>query len=122
GGAAFAVAIAGLTAGAGRALALAARWSAVLGLAVIVVNALVAQRGATIVVRGWELPLLGRLDVSAEALAEGGVLALRIAVVFAAFAVHTASVDPDRILRLVRPLARHSALTASLIARLVPVA
>ena len=61
-------------------------------------------------------------DVSAEALAEGGVLALRIVVVLMAFAVHSACVDPDRMLRLLRPLARHSALTATLIARLVPLA
>jgi energy-coupling factor transport system permease protein len=39
-----------------------------------------------------------------------------------AFAVHSASVDPDRVLRLMRPLARRSALTATLIARLVPLA
>ena len=50
------------------------------------------------------------------------MLALRIAVVLAAFAVHSACVDPDRVLRLLRPLARHSALTATLIARLVPLA
>ena len=69
-----------------------------------------------------ELPVLGQIDVSAEALAEGGVLALRIAVVFCAFAVHSACVDPDRVLRLLRPIARHSALTATLITRLVPLA
>ena len=39
-----------------------------------------------------------------------------------AFAVHAACVDPDRVLRLLRPLARRSALTATLIARLVPLA
>jgi energy-coupling factor transport system permease protein len=50
------------------------------------------------------------------------VLALRIVVVLMAFAVHTACVDPDRTLRLLRPLARRSALTATLIARLVPLA
>ena len=43
-------------------------------------------------------------------------------VVLAAFAVHSACVDPDRMLRLLRPLARHSALTATLITRLVPLA
>jgi energy-coupling factor transport system permease protein len=38
------------------------------------------------------------------------------------FFVHTASVDPDRMLRLLRPVARHSAMTAALIARMVPLA
>ena len=117
-----AVAVAGLAAGAGRALALALRWGAALGVLIVAVNGIASQRGDTILVRGWEVPVLGSLDVSAEALAEGGVLALRIVVVMMAFFVHSASVDPDRVLRLLRPIARHSALTATLIARLVPVA
>jgi energy-coupling factor transport system permease protein len=117
-----AVAIAGLAAGATRALGLALRWGAALSVLIVAVNAIASQRGDTILIRGWELPVLGRLDVSGEALAEGGVLALRIVVVMMAFFVHTACVDPDRILRLLRPVARHSALTATLIARLVPVA
>jgi energy-coupling factor transport system permease protein len=75
-----------------------------------------------VVFHGLWLPLLGATDVSAEAFAEGGILALRVVVVLMAFAVHSASVDPDRVLRLLRPLARRSALTATLIARMVPLA
>lgn len=116
------VVVAGLAAKAGRALLASARWGLWLGVFIVIVNGLVAQRGATVVVNGLWLPLLGPTDVSAEALAEGGVLALRILVVLMAFAVHAASVDPDRVLRLLRPLARRSALTATLIARLVPLA
>jgi energy-coupling factor transport system permease protein len=121
-GAGTAVVVAGLGAGAGRALAASARWAAALGMLIIVVNGIASQRGETILVRGWDLPLLGQIDVSAEALAEGAVLALRIGVVLGAFAVHSARVDPDRLLRLVRPLAAHSALTAALVTRLVPLA
>ena len=121
-GCAAAVAIAGLAAGARRALALAARWGATLGVVIVAVNAIASQRGDTILVRGPDVPILGTVDISTEALAEGGVLALRIAIVVAAFAVHTACVDPDRLLRLARPLARRSALTATLIARLAPLA
>jgi energy-coupling factor transport system permease protein len=116
------VVVAGLAAKAGRALRASARWGLGLGILIVVVNGLVAQRGDTVVVNGLWLPLLGQTDVSAEALAEGGVLALRILVVMMAFAVHSASVDPDRVLRMLRPLARRSALTATLIARLVPLA
>jgi len=122
GGCAAAVAIAGLAAGARAALVLAARWGATLGLVIVAVNVVASQRGDTILVRGPDLPILGTIDISAEALAEGGVLALRIAIVVAAFAIHTACVDPDRLLRMARPMARHSALTATLIARLAPLA
>jgi energy-coupling factor transport system permease protein len=116
------VVVAGLAAKAGRALAASARWGLSLGVFIVIVNGLVAQRGDTVVVYGLWLPLLGHTDVSGEALAEGGVLALRILVVLMAFAVHAACVDPDRVLRMLRPLARRSALTATLIARLVPLA
>jgi energy-coupling factor transport system permease protein len=121
-GAGAAVVVAGMLAGAGRALATAARWGATLGVLIVIVNGLASQRGDTILVRGGEAPVLGRVDISAEALVEGGMLALRIAVVIAVFAVFTACVDPDRVLRLLRPLARHSALTATMITRLVPLA
>ena len=119
---ALAVVIAGLLAGTGRALAVSARFAAWLGLLMVVTNAIASQRGETILVRGPELPVLGTLDVTAEAIAEGGILALRVAIVIAAFAVFTAAVDPDRVLRLLRPIARRSALTATLVVRLVPLA
>jgi energy-coupling factor transport system permease protein len=117
-----AVVIAGLAAGARSALLLAGRWTAALGVLIVIVNAIASQRGETILVRGWDLPVLGQVDVSGEALVEGAILALRIGVVFAAFAVHSTCVDPDRTLRLLRPVARHSALTATLITRMVPLA
>jgi energy-coupling factor transporter transmembrane protein EcfT len=118
----LAVAVAGIASGATRALALALRWGAALAILIVIVNAIASQRGDTILVRGWDLPVLGQIDISAEAIAEGAVLALRIVVVMMAFFVHTARVDPDRMVRLVRPVARHSAMTATLLARLVPLA
>ena len=69
-----------------------------------------------------EWPLFGQVDVTAEAIAAGAVLGLRAAVVMVAFAVYSACVDPDRVLRALRPLAGRSALTATLVSRLVPVA
>jgi hypothetical protein len=38
------------------------------------------------------------------------------------FAVYSACVDPDRVLRALRPLARRSAMTAGLVTRMVPLA
>jgi energy-coupling factor transport system permease protein len=122
GAAGAAAVVAGLAGRAGRALAVTARWGVTLGVFIVLVNGLVAQRGDTVVVNGLWFPLIGTTDVTAEALAEGGVLALRIIVVMLAFAVHSACVDPDRVLRMLRPLARRSALTATLISRLVPLA
>ncbi len=121
-GVGVAVVVAGLLADVGPALRLAGRWGLVLGAFVVAINVIASQRGDTILIRGFDLPVLGQIDISAEALVEGAVLALRITVVFAAFAVLSACVDPDRMMRLIRPLAPHSALTATLITRLVPLA
>ncbi len=98
------------------------RFGAYLAVTVIVVNVIVSQRGDTVLLRGWDLPVVGQIDVSAEALAEGGVLALRILVALIVFAVWSACVDPDRVLRGVRPLAARSALAATVVTRLVPLA
>jgi len=121
-GAGAAVAVAGLAAGVRAALALSLRWGLWLGVVMIVVNVLVTDRGETVLVRGWDVPVLGPMDVTLESIAAGAILAERILVVTMAFAVWSACVDPDRVLRVVRPLARHSALTATLVSRMVPVA
>lgn len=113
---------AGIVSGARESVHRPLRWALGLAAMVVAVNAIVSQRGSTILLRGWELPLVGQIDVSAEALAEGGVLALRIVVALLVFAVWSACVDPDRVLRVIRPIASRSALTATLIARLVPLA
>jgi energy-coupling factor transport system permease protein len=117
-----AAALAGWSAGAGSAVRVALRMGLTLALLIVVVNALVVDRGETVLLRLGELPLLGRVDVTAEALAEGAILGLRAGVAMIAFAVYSACVDPDRVLRAVRPFAGRSALTAALISRLVPVA
>src|SRR5207344_36907 len=105
-----------------RAVRAALRMGVGLALLIVVVNGLVVNRGETVLARLGEWPLLGRLDITAEALAEGLVLGLRAAVVMVACAVYSACVDPDRVLRALRPLAGRSALTATLVSRLVPVA
>jgi energy-coupling factor transport system permease protein len=71
-------------------------------------------------VRGPEVPLFGALDVTLEAVVYGGIAALRVLVVVLAFAVCSAAVDPDEMLRGLRRLAPRSALTASLATRMVP--
>lgn len=112
---------AGLLAGARRAVRAALWMGLTLALLIVVVNALVVGRGETVLARLGDVPLLGDV-VTAEAIAEGAVLGLRAAVVMVAFAVYSACVNPDAVLRALRPVAGRSALTASLVSRLVPVA
>jgi energy-coupling factor transport system permease protein len=113
---------AGALAGAGRAAVVRAAPLALAFAAVIVaINALVTREGLTVVFRAGTVPGLGRLDVTAEALAYGGVLALRALVILAAAGLFAAAIDPDELLRAMRRRSLRSGVTAALAARLVPV-
>jgi energy-coupling factor transport system permease protein len=115
-------ALAGIWAGAGRAVKAALRLALPAFVLMVVVNALVSHRGDTVLVRGWDMPVLGNTDVTLESLAEGAKLGMLVAAVIVAFAVYSACVDPDRVLRALRPVARRSAMTAGLVTRMVPLA
>ncbi len=114
--------LAGLLAGAREAVRAAIWLGLSIALPIVVVNALVVSRGETVLLRLGEWPLLGQVNVTAEAIADGAIFGLRAVVVMIAFAVYSACVDPDRVLRALRPFAGRSALTATLVSRLVPVA
>jgi energy-coupling factor transport system permease protein len=120
-GALGAVVGAGIGAGLASELARAARLALPLVGLITLVNPLVYHEGLTLLVAGPRVPVLGRLDITLEALAYGGVAGLRVMVVVLAFAIYAAAVDPDELLRLFRRLSFRSSLTASLATRLVPV-
>ncbi|MFL5897445.1 MAG: CbiQ family ECF transporter T component [Solirubrobacterales bacterium] len=117
-----AASVAGLLAGARGAVRAALRMGLSLALLIVVVNALVVSRGETVVARLGDWPWFGQVDVTLEAIVAGLSYGLRAAVAMVAFAVYSACVDPDRVLRALRPLAARSALTATLVSRLVPLA
>lgn len=118
----FGAAIAGYGCGAARAVDFSLKLGGFLALTMIVVNALVTSRGATVLARLGDWPLLGQVDVTAEAIAAGAVIGLRVMGTMVVIGIWSACVDPDRILQAVHGVARRSALTATLISRLVPLA
>jgi energy-coupling factor transport system permease protein len=111
---------AGAGAGVGRELRRAAVVGVPLALLIVVVNALVSQEGLTLLVRGGSF-LGRRWDVTLEATVYGGIAGLRVLLLVLAFALFSAAVDPDELLRVLRRVSYRSALTASLCTRLVPV-
>jgi energy-coupling factor transport system permease protein len=117
-----AAALAGVLAGARLAVRAALKMALSLALLVAIVNALATSRGETVVARLGHWPLLGRVDVTLEAIVSGVSYGLVAAATIVAAAVYSACVNPDRVLRALRPLAGRSALTATLVSRLVPVA
>jgi energy-coupling factor transport system permease protein len=84
-------------------------------------NPLVSRSGVTVLLRGGEVPVFGQLDVTLEATAYGGILFLRGLILIGAFALHSAAVDPDDLLRSFRRTSFRGALTAALATRMVPV-
>lgn len=114
--------LAGALAGVTGAVKFALRIGFALTVLMIVVNGLVVSRGSTVILRLGEWPLLGRVDVTLEALAAGAVIGLRALAVMVLASVYSAAVDPDRVLRALRPWLRRSALTAGLASRLLPLA
>jgi energy-coupling factor transport system permease protein len=95
-------------------------WAVPFGLAIVLVNAIVVRDGLTVIARGGTLPWLGSLDVTLEATVYGLVLGLRALIVIGIFALHSAAVDPDELLRAFRRVSFRSALTATLATRMVP--
>ena len=67
------------------------------------------------------MPGLGRLDITAEALAYGGMLGLRAAVIVLAAALLTVTVDADELLRGMRARSLRAGVTAALATHLIPV-
>jgi energy-coupling factor transport system permease protein len=118
----LAACLAGRLAGARVAVRAALRMGLWLGFAIVVVNSLVVDRGETVLARLGHWPILSQVDITLETIVAGVSIGLRAAVTMVAFGVYSACVDPDRVLRALRPLAARSALTATLVSRLVPVA
>lgn len=114
--------IAGYGCGGRRAVNFSLKLGGFLALTMVVVNALVVSRGATVLARLGDWPVLGRVDVTAEAIAAGALIGLRAMGTMVVIGIWSACVDPDRILQAVHGVARRSALTATLISRLVPLA
>ncbi len=121
GATALAIVLAGVAAGVGRELLRAARFAVVLGLGVMIINALVVRDGLTVILRLGDLPVLGQTDVTLEATAYGAILGLRAVALILCGALYTAAVDPDEILRLFRRVSFRSALTATIGTRMVPI-
>lgn len=113
--------LAGTAAGAGRPLRRALLLAAPFALVIALLNPLVTHDGLTVIARLGSAPVLGRIDVTLEALVYGGVLGLRALALILCAALYAAVVDPDEVLRLFRRVSFRSALTATLATRMVPV-
>jgi energy-coupling factor transport system permease protein len=109
-------------AGVGRKLVRAAGTSAlpILVLSVLV-NVAVNRGGLTVFARLGDWGVLGQMNLTVESLVYGLVFGLRLMVVTLACLLVVCAADPDELLFACRRISPHSALTAALTTRLIPV-
>jgi energy-coupling factor transport system permease protein len=115
------VAAAGAAAGVGRSVGRAALLALPVAVAIALINALVSRNGLTVIVRLGDLPVLGQTDITLEATVYGAILGLRAMALILCGVLYTLAVDPDEVLRLFRRVSFHSALSAALATRMVPI-
>jgi len=105
----------------GRRLARSLRTALIVAAPIVLVNVLVSRQGLTVFARLGDLGPFGRGDLTIEALAYGGVIALKVTLLILITALAGLTVDPDELLRIVRRWSFRSALTATLATRMLPV-
>lgn len=89
---------------------------------VMILNPLVAQNGSTVLFYGPELPVIGRLRITLEAICYGATMGVRLMAVILAFALYNAVVHPDKVTGLFSRFAWKSSLVVSLATRMIPTA
>jgi energy-coupling factor transport system permease protein len=111
----------GWGAGVGPRLARSLRTATIVALPIVLVNVLVSRQGLTVFARLGDLGPFGQGDLTVEAAAYGGVIALKVTLLILITALAGLAVDPDEMLRMFRRLSFRSALTATLATRMIPV-
>src|SRR5207237_9790411 len=114
-----AVLVAAVGAGVGRELGRALRTIAFVALPIVFVNVLVSRQGLTVFARLGDLGPFGQGALPVEALAYGGLIALKVTLVILVIALASLTVDPDELLRVVRRFSFRAALTASIAMRML---
>lgn len=106
--------------GCGRPVLRAVAFTLPLALAVLLLNAVLSRDGLTVVARLGEAPVIGRLDLTSEALAWGAILAVRAVGVAAVVAIFAVSVDQDELVGSLRRRSGRLGLSTALAARMMP--
>ena len=87
---------------------------------VMLLNPLLVQNGTTVLFYGPELPVIGRLRITLEAICYGATMGVRLMAIILAFALYNAVVHPDKVTGLFSRFAWKSSLVVSLATRMIP--
>jgi energy-coupling factor transport system permease protein len=108
-------------AGVGARIARSLRTAMIVALPIVLINVLVSRQGLTVFARLGDLGPFGQGDLTLEALAYGGVIALKVTLLILITGLAGLAIDPDELLRIFRRLSFRSALTVTLATRMLPV-
>ncbi|MHB8235285.1 MAG: energy-coupling factor transporter transmembrane component T [Solirubrobacteraceae bacterium] len=111
---------AGWGAGVGPRLARSLRTAMIVALPIVLINVLVSRQGLTVFARLGGLGPFGQGDLTVEAAAYGGVIAVKVTLLILITGLGGLAVDPDELLRMFRRLSFRSALTMTLATRMIP--
>jgi energy-coupling factor transport system permease protein len=112
---------AAIGAGVGARIVRSLRMAAIVALPIVLINVLVSRQGLTVFARLGDLGPFGQGNLTLEALAYGGVIALKVTLLILITGLAGLAIDPDELLRIFRRLSFRSALTATLATRMLPV-
>lgn len=90
-------------------------------LLIMIINPLVIRAGETILWLGPQLPFLGRIEISLEAICYGAAMGMRLMILLLIFCLYTEIINPDRLLGYMARLAYKSGLMLAMATRLFPV-
>ena len=89
-------------------------------LLIILINPLMIRAGKTVLWYGPQVPILGRLTISLEAIYYGAAMSVRLLDIISLFCLYNLIVHPDKALNLFSRIAGKSTLVISLTTRLFP--
>ena len=91
-----------------------------LTLLIMIINPLVIRTGATILWMSPQLPLLGRMEISLEAICYGAAMGMRLMTLLLICCLYNEMVDPDRLLGQMTRFTYKSGLMLAMAVRLFP--
>jgi len=96
------------------------KFSIVMILIIMIINAIFVHVGETVLYSGPHIPVIGKISISLEALAFGAGMGIRLLVIISSFCLFTYAVHPDRVLKLFSQWGNKSVLVMTLSTRLFP--
>ncbi|WP_347488848.1 energy-coupling factor transporter transmembrane component T family protein [Desulfoscipio sp. XC116] len=92
----------------------------ILLIMIILINPLFNRLGSTVLLTLPDIPVMGRIAVTLEALLYGFDMGLRLLVVITIFFLYNQTINPDRAFELFARLAPRTAMLVALTTRLIP--